>query len=460
MTDEEVRRCEYLWPEDFDSNDELDANHQNCCWRKTWRDYDRCIWHAKTDEQKPAKELETVRETAESREKNRESAELLRGSETPAELLDGTYLRGANLTDVGSFTACALRDSVLTDMDLRGVSFTEADLRYTDLNNAYLRLADLSGAILIGADFSDARLLGADLSNANLIGAILSGTYLREASLSTADLGEADLSGAYLQEANLTGVTLQGANLSNADLRESKISNVNLQKANLSGADLREADISHVNFRDACFVRANLQKNSLLKTDLRGTDFSKANLLGVDLPKNLRGVKLSKVGEGHIDNPSLISNEADPNDWNGIALFYHSIVSQCSEYGLRAKARELAIWERRARRKEALASGDSFSWFGSTIAWQITGYGLSVQRVLRNMIVIFGVATLFYLLLGINRNYATAVDVLYYSIITFTTTPLDLPDSNIVKGIVMVEAFLGTLSVVFLGYVLGNREQF
>ena len=54
---------------------------------------------------------------------------------------------------------------------------------------------------------------------------------------------------------------------------------------------------------------------------------------------------------------------------------------------------------------------------------------------------------------------ATLFEKAYHSIVTFTTAPPEEPHGKIVRSVAMAETFLGTLLVVFLGYVLGNREQ-
>jgi hypothetical protein len=50
---------------------------------------------------------------------------------------------------------------------------------------------------------------------------------------------------------------------------------------------------------------------------------------------------------------------------------------------------------------------------------------------------------------------------LYYSVVTFTTSPPAKPDLTgpilgVIKGF---ETFAGTAAIVFLGYVLGTRER-
>ncbi|ELZ53151.1 hypothetical protein C465_01349 [Halorubrum distributum JCM 9100] len=49
---------------------------------------------------------------------------------------------------------------------------------------------------------------------------------------------------------------------------------------------------------------------------------------------------------------------------------------------------------------------------------------------------------------------------LYYSVVTFTTSPPEpAPTGLVMRAVAGFETFAGTTAVVFLGYVLGTREQ-
>jgi len=48
---------------------------------------------------------------------------------------------------------------------------------------------------------------------------------------------------------------------------------------------------------------------------------------------------------------------------------------------------------------------------------------------------------------------------LYYSAVTFTTSPPSAPNPGLMRLVAGVETFLGTTMIVFLSYVLGAREQ-
>lgn len=156
--------CGYCWPNDFNPADDPSPDGQSCCWRETWRDYEHCIWHAKTygKEQKPAQELRNCRETPENRKLNSKS-------NSPAELLDGAHLPGVDLTDVGSFKACSLRKSCLIDANLSGVDLRKSSLIAATLLGAHLSRARLRSAVLLRANMSESNLAGANLQRAILI---------------------------------------------------------------------------------------------------------------------------------------------------------------------------------------------------------------------------------------------------------------------------------------------------
>jgi len=90
------------------------------------------------------------------------------------------------------------------------------------------------------------------------------------------------------------------------------------------------------------------------------------------------------------------------------------------------------------------------------------------------MLILYLIATAIYLLFGIqspeqavsldvllSRPFLNSniVDTLYFSIVTFTTSPPESVSVGMSQWVAMIETFAGTLLIVLLGYVLGNREQ-
>lgn len=67
------------------------------------------------------------------------------------------------------------------------------------------------------------------------------------------------------------------------------------------------------------------------------------------------------------------------------------------------------------------------------------------------------------LFLGFAGVYSTTEmslqESLYYSAVTFTTSPPTSPEPGVMRVVAGIETFLGTTAIIFLGYVLGNRER-
>lgn len=191
-----------------------ETGHAHCCYRGTWRETERCVWHAEVedDETKPDDALTAARAPDHVRDRN--------GNKGPTELLDGAVLADQTLPDGLALDGAALRDADLANADL-----PEADLRNVDLRDATLRDADLRGADLAGANCWDA-----DLHQAHLAGADLAEATLRDA----------DCTDATLREADLTGVDFEGAYLNRADLFDADLGDSKLYGAIFGTARVNE----------------------------------------------------------------------------------------------------------------------------------------------------------------------------------------------------------------------------
>ena len=177
-------RCGYAWRRDAADR----PDHAACCYRETPPGADRCVWHARSGEERSAEALAAARAPAAIRDR----------TGPYGEILDGT-------------TATSLPGEDYARTALRGADLSEAPLRGVDLSGAGLAAASLSGAYLRGAT-----LAGADLSGADLSGADLSGALVTETDISRADLTEADLSGATVR-AEVAGVTVQDTVVTGAE---------------------------------------------------------------------------------------------------------------------------------------------------------------------------------------------------------------------------------------------------
>lgn len=126
MTGVPDNRCGYCYPEDFDQSDNPDPDKQSSCYRKTWEDNDRCIWHTRDD--------------------NKDTGTLQAARSTQAERIDGAHLSGVHLSDL-SFSDCSLRGARFDHSKLSSLKFNSCDLTDTSFKNASLFEVDLSGAM-------------------------------------------------------------------------------------------------------------------------------------------------------------------------------------------------------------------------------------------------------------------------------------------------------------------------
>ena len=121
------------------------------CWRLTWEDRNRCIWHADEDE------------------KPREAFEL--HPPEPGERLDGAILRKAFLTNAEWLAGTSLIGADFTEALLRGTDFTGADLR-----RATFRGADAREAVFNRANIEDAEFIYTDIQGTSFLEAKLDRT--------------------------------------------------------------------------------------------------------------------------------------------------------------------------------------------------------------------------------------------------------------------------------------------
>lgn len=370
--------------------------------------------------------------------------------------LSGANLRGANLSRA-ILAEANLSGAILAEADLSGANLLDADLpnasllnsdlsgaylRGTDLTDANLQDADLPGTNLWDADLSRAEFRGTDLSGAAPLNANLSGTVLRGIDLTDADLFSADLTDTDLRRVDLSGGNLRCADLSGADLRHTDLSGADLQHTDLSGADLRYADLSGADLQHTDLSSADLQHTDLLNADLRKATIDDVSVNGATTCKYLHDAL-----------------DFDAEDWAETASAYHALKTTFNDQGLIDKARNMHVRERRVRSLEAKAKSGwrNSGYWASVPFWIFTGYGVRIRNLLIWMLLLFVIPTLVYAHTGVEETFLKNVS---YSVLAFTVAPPHIPPEPLVQAIMMVQTFLGTLSIVLLGYILGNRERF
>jgi uncharacterized protein YjbI with pentapeptide repeats len=331
-------------------------------------------------------------------------------------------------------------DDIHPGADLAEADLSNAELRGANLQNADLVYANLSGANLPDADLSEARLGGADLTKAYLAGANLEDAFLDGSDVSGANFSLANLNNAIFDNTEGVGAHFASGQLCDAVLYNSKFTGAGFSDCDLNGSDLRHSDFSTGTFQNADLTDAMLGDANLDDVDLREADIAEAHASGSTT------VSLSD----EIDKDSA-------SGWDEAARVCHDLKLMFNNSGLMNRARRFHFLERRAREREAKARGGVSGWadyFGSIASRYLTGYGVQISRIATVMLILFSICTSWYYYAGIENS-------IYYSVVTFTTSPPSSPPEGFVtQFLAMLETFFGTLLIVLLGYVLGNREQF
>lgn len=262
-------------------------NAISCC-REPWRDSDRCIWHAETED-KPVDQLKTVHAEGSKR-------------------IDGVFLVGVDAGDELSFQEYELIFPDFSETNLSNACFAQARLLGARFRRANLERANFSGAIpvnvrnvkkdfptvnfnesiireakfndawFLNSDFTETKGRWADFSDANLKKAQFSGANLRETKFTSTDLRDAKFPDAHLGKAELNPATLRNAQFPRANLDKADLSNSSLDHANFSNAELTEADFSGASLISAKFPDAELSEAVFTDAEPRDVQFSDANL--------------------------------------------------------------------------------------------------------------------------------------------------------------------------------------
>ena len=219
------------------------------------------------------------------------------------------------------------------------------------------------------------------------------------------------------------------------------------------------ATLTNIHFQYVDFGEADLQG-----AELTGTDLRNANIAGVSVNGE---TTCKRLYEGYGADRSLLrclrrlfeGPQFDSEDWDATAQAYHRLKTVFSDHGLVGKARSLYIRERRARSLEAKAEDDRLKrrYLRSLPPRIFTGYGIQISRLVFWMGLLFLISTRVYEVAGVNE---TLLENVSYSVLAFTVAPPHVPEGVGTQIVMMVETFFGTLSIVLLGYILGNRERF
>lgn len=355
---------------------ESETESSIACWRETWQDHDRCVWHT----QKSGKPVSALIEARTARRERLDGAvlqdvEFTNNISFEHCVLDNADFRGSTLDNI-SFNNASLqgalfggfdkpspitqspehpRTGTITSIDetytqIKEADFCDSNLDMADFSdvqfcrvsfkNASARDTDFSRVTLIETrlppNLEDATLQQIDFAGADLSGCNLDGANLRHANLSGAILPK-KITGAVFEGSRMNGVTigppeerrrydtvftdlnLDGVVMSGGTLSKLTADSVSAKALTARGAQFQSATFQHCDFEDAyltgsIFRNADFSAgNTLLIIDLRNADLTRANLANQSLTNTI----CTNITASHAD---FSDSNVSGSDFSGSIL--------------------------------------------------------------------------------------------------------------------------------------------
>lgn len=341
-------------------------------------------------------------------------------------------------------------------LDLQGADFSDLDLSGAVFTNSNLESANFEGTILKNANFSRANLGGVNFSNSNLTDADLQHAKLRGNDLTSATIENADFRNVEALGVNLSGKDLTATNLSYGDFRLANFEDSNFNGSEISGINLYSASLVGARISDCVIKNASLVDCDLSNTDLRQTTFHKGDVRGM----NIENAQLS----GSTEFRGFCWEPDDSRSWDTLAKSYDEIREEFKRNALNTSQKSLYFLQQRARTVEALSERSYLSFLLGMISELLTGYGVRVRYTLVWTVLLIAVSTIWYSSIP---ESTWEGGPLHYSVTTFVTSAPHPPDSSqselmndLTRAVVLFETYFGTVLIILLGYVLGNRDSF
>lgn len=316
-----------------------------CCWRSTWKDHDRCIWHSKVDH-KHLLELQEHINTSGirldcSHLPNLDAEELLSifdrildGSSLPNLSAKNVDISNSHLNSTNLYNS-SFAGSTLSNCGLREANLSEADLSNANLDNAHLRKAqivdsDLSNATLccstaFDTKFHSTDLSGSDFTSANLEGAYFTGITGENSDFSEVVAANSDFFEAALGKSNFKGSTLTEVNFQNTSFKRSDFTNSDISHASFANCNGVDAIFNSINALNCDFSNSNLAYADFSNSHLRYADFRESQLMNTDYgnsncqqsnfkSSNLREANLSDCDLSRSDLSDTLLEDANLNN--------------------------------------------------------------------------------------------------------------------------------------------------
>jgi len=285
--------------------------------------------------------------------------------------------------------------------NLCGAILIEADLTQADLSLADLRQANLSAANLTKAQLHRAWLDNAVLRNAVLIEADLSQAYFYDAVMSQAKLHNVNGQGAQLLGADLSGAVLNSAVFTQANFEKANLAKIEANDADFTQAIFTLADLSQAKLEYANLTDAVLHRSNLTQTDLTETVMTKALLHYANMTET---IYFPKYGTA----PDIIGLSIVDREHFKTVIYYDSRLGAPALVELREAYRKagmrqmerLMVYMLKSGERKANWEGGGWAKVGSALSYVLfevpSGYGLTPQRPLNLVMMMFLVFTVIY----------------------------------------------------------------
>lgn len=488
--------------------DENSQAKSNCCIREPWGEDGRCIWHSKTDTNKPIPKLQEALIGSHRFDNNPEvfpesdpsqSALLLDGAQIPGldigMLFRSTgqtdiYLRNANLKECFSEFGISLSKFCLHRANLTGIEI-EPEYR-SEVSRLDLSKANLAEATINNIEFVDCNFKGASLGRTSLDNCVIINSNLSKIKIHYASKKEIPISArnTRFKYCNLTEAKLGNSDLTGSTFLDCSLENSDLSNCDVTGGSFRNSLLKLVNFSHSDLTRVGFQGANLELTNFAETyvDGAKANqdtlFCGVKSEYCLHDPRLQEEKQEIAANSDI---GFDGPKFSVAGKTYRKFERICRDNVLPNRQSEMFInrqdvvrlrYLQRAKSETGLKRIAALGRYSRAQASRITLlYGESPWRVIAyslGTIILFG---LLYPLIGVKTESGmSASGVLtyneiskepillwksfYHSAMLFATGNRygGLRATNLLAEIVTtIEALLGPTLIALLVFVLGRR---
>lgn len=277
-----------------------------------------------------------------------------------------------------------------------------------------------------------------------------------------------------LEEKHNRGERLEGFQLKGADLDDIYLTRSNLFNVNFTRANLHRAHLFQSNLNQACLFKTNIDKANFKMCSLRGAELLGAYLGGAELENIDFGDTLKIKNEGEGDAFRKQGDKAKAREkYFEAEEIYRNIKTNFKNRGLSFEGGQYFYKEMVMKRKQLPALAFERVW--SLMMDMASGYGEMPYKIIGFSVTFMTLWALIFSFLGIlhsstgyivrfsmnhtlYQNCIVFYDVMYYSVVTFTTLGYgDFTPMGIGKMLAVMESFSGAFLIALFVITVYKR---